>query len=57
MLNRAILTTTLLLALTSAARADLAPEPYEPGSPYFWVAIVIAISVVAGYFYFRNRRK
>lgn len=58
MLRRATLATTLLMVFATAARADLAPEPYEPESPTFWVFVVLAIAgAVAGYVVYRRRRK
>ena len=55
MLARASLAVTFFMALTTVARADLAPEPYEPSSPYFWVAIVAAIAVAAIFLYRRRK--
>ncbi len=58
MFLRTALTTTLLLAFTTAARADLAPEPYEPESPTFWVFVILAfVAAIAGYLFYRRRRK
>lgn len=56
MLARATLAVAFFMALTTAARADLAPEPYEPSSPYFWAAVV-AVVAAAAFYVFRRRGK
>ena len=56
MLHRAALTIALLLALSGTARADLAPEPWEPASPTFWIVLALAVAAAAFVIY-RRRRK
>ena len=56
MFARAALSIAFLLALTGAAQADLAPEPYEPSSPTFWIVLVALIAAVGGYFFYRRRK-
>ena len=57
MLRRLIAAFTFALAAAAPARADLAPEPTDPSSPYFWVALLAAVAGVTGFLVWRRRRK
>ena len=57
MLSRSLLAAALLVALALPASADLAPEPTDPSSPYFWVALLAAVAGVTGFLVWRRRRK
>jgi LPXTG-motif cell wall-anchored protein len=57
MFSRIALAATFLLALTATARADLAPDPTDPASPYFWLGGVIIAAAAAGFLIYRRRRK
>ena len=56
MINRALLSLTILAALTGIASADVPPEPESKGSGLaFWIAIGAAIGL-AGLAVLRSRQ-
>ena len=57
MFGRSLAAFTLANAAATRAWADLAPEPTDPSSPYFWVALLAAVAAITGYFVYRRRRK
>ena len=57
MLTRSLFAAAALAALSKPAWADLAPEPTDPSSPYFWVALLAAVAGVTGFLVWRRRRK